>query len=164
LQVAPECRIEDISNVQAVRLLVPQILATQSKGYNLVAIAAMRADKGIAVTAPAPKSYLNLAKEGTGPEVKKPPGSTHGHVPDLPADLSRPVTSIEAEALHTPDALPRATNSKNECEATAAPKPTSPSAWPPVVPPAPDKVVAPRVREGPPRRSAITPSRDSEDI
>jgi hypothetical protein len=123
LQDASECHIEDISKGQAVRLLAPQILAMQSKGYNLVAIAAMLADKGIALTAPAPKSYLNLAKEVTCLWRRKPPRSTRGSVPDLPADRSRPVTSIETEALYKPDALPKRTDSKNAAAATAAPNP-----------------------------------------
>ena len=54
IQTAHERHIEDVTNVRHVPLLVPQILAMQSKGYNLTAIAAMVTDKRIPVTAPAP--------------------------------------------------------------------------------------------------------------
>ena len=164
LQNAPECPVEEVSKVRAVRLLAPQILAMQSKGYSLVVIASMLTDKGIPVTAPALKSYLNQAKEDTGLGKKKPPRSMRGSVPVLPADRRRPVTSSETDASHKPDAPPKATDSKNTSATTAAPKPASSSASTPAAPQGPDKAVAPRIPEGSPRRSAFTPSKDSEDI
>jgi len=47
LQDAPECPVEEVSKIRAVRLLAPQICAMQSKGYSLAAIAAMLSDKAL---------------------------------------------------------------------------------------------------------------------
>ena len=108
--------------------------------------------KGIAVTAPAPRSYLNVAKERTGADGKKPPGSTHGYAVDIPADRSRSVTSLETEALNRPNALPKATNSQECIRSDCGCETGITSCVATGGTPAPDKVVARCVREGPPRQ------------
>jgi hypothetical protein len=70
LEDTPECREEEVTKVQAIRMLAPQIHAMQSKGYGLKAIAALLSDKGIAVSVVSLKSYLRHVK---GAGIKKPP-------------------------------------------------------------------------------------------
>jgi hypothetical protein len=50
LDALPEYQEEEVTKTRAVRMLVPQVLALQSKGYSLVAIAKVISDKGIPVS------------------------------------------------------------------------------------------------------------------
>jgi hypothetical protein len=164
LQNAPECPVAEISKVRAVRLLAPQIHSMQSKGYSLVAIAAMLTDKGLAVTASALKSYLYVAKEDRAMGRKKPSRRMRDSAPNHPADRTRPVTRIDTEAPHEAPAAPKASDSKVASASDVAPKPQSPAASPSAPPTTGQKAVAPRTPEVAPRRSAFMPSKDSEDI
>src|SRR5580658_2593202 len=58
LESTPECRIEEVTKVEAIRMLSTQIHAMQSKGYGLGAIAGLLSENGIAVTAVTLKGYL----------------------------------------------------------------------------------------------------------
>jgi hypothetical protein len=66
IESLPECQVDEVTKVQAIRMLVPQIQAMQSKGYSLGAIAKMFSENGIVVTAVTLKSYLNQVKPMRG--------------------------------------------------------------------------------------------------
>jgi len=160
LQDAPECPVEEVSKVRAVRLLAPQICAMQSKGYSLVAIAAMLSERGLAVTAPALKSYLNVAKEDTGVGSKKLQRRSRGSTPKPLSEGNRAAASIGTPVVKAANVTESATTITPSRPPTAPP-PTAPTSASGT---GPEKAVAPRVAESAPRRSAFVPSKDSEDI
>jgi len=59
LEETPERGVNEVSKAEAIRLLSPQIRGLQAKGYALTEIAGMLAEKGVAVTAAALRSYLS---------------------------------------------------------------------------------------------------------
>ena len=66
LESTPECRIEEVTKVEAIRMLSAQIHAMQSKGYGLGAIAGLLTENGIAVTAVTLKGYLKEFRAAGG--------------------------------------------------------------------------------------------------
>jgi hypothetical protein len=66
MQNAPECLAKEVSKVQAIQALTPDIRQMQSKGYEWTAIANLLSEHGIAVTPVTLKSYLQQAKAGRG--------------------------------------------------------------------------------------------------
>ena len=81
LESAPECRVEEVSKLEAIRMLVPQIRAMQSKGYVVGAIAKMLSENGLSVTGVTLKSYLRQTKAAGGKKSarpRKPPASSNG--------------------------------------------------------------------------------------
>jgi hypothetical protein len=62
VQDAPECLAKEVTKVQAIRALIPDIRKMQSKGYDWKAIASLLSEQGIAVTVVTLKSYLQQAK------------------------------------------------------------------------------------------------------
>ena len=111
-----------------------------------------------------PKTSCQPNEEDTRLGRNRHSRSTRGYAPDLPADWSRPATSVELESVHKRETLAKGTDSKNPSAANAVPKPSPPCASPPTVPLEQDKVVAPRVPEAAPHRAAFMPSKDSETI
>jgi hypothetical protein len=59
----PLSRPEEVTTGEAVRLVIPQVHAMQSKGYSLPAIAKFLSERGVAVTAVALRRYLKFAKD-----------------------------------------------------------------------------------------------------
>jgi precorrin-6B methylase 1 len=57
----PECHTEPVTKKDAIRMLVRPILAMQSKGSTLAAIAALLSERGIAMTALVLRNYLAKA-------------------------------------------------------------------------------------------------------
>jgi hypothetical protein len=164
LQDAPECPVEEVSKVRAVKLLAPQICAMQSKGYSLVAIAAMLSDKGLAVTAAALKSYLNVAKEAQATEGRKPSKRARNRIANRSDDGNRTIPRTGAHEPTVPQSPSNAAESPNPnhpvvvatTQISTAPMSASPKGS--------ERPVPSRSSETPPRRSAFTPSKDSEDI
>ena len=66
LESAPKCRVEEVSTLEAIRMLAPQIHAMQTKGYALGAIAEMLSGNGVPVTGATLKSYLSEVKTAGG--------------------------------------------------------------------------------------------------
>lgn len=64
LEALPPHREEAVTKLQAVRMLVPDIQAMQSKGYSLGAIAECLSERGLPISAVALKSYLSHVKGG----------------------------------------------------------------------------------------------------
>jgi hypothetical protein len=64
LEALPPHREDAVTKLQAVRMLVPDIQAMQSKGYSLGAIAECLTERGLPISAVALKSYLSHVKGG----------------------------------------------------------------------------------------------------
>jgi len=62
LENVPESRVEEVTTVQAVRMLTSEIYAMQAKGYGLRAIAELLSENSVVVTAATLKNYLSQAK------------------------------------------------------------------------------------------------------
>ena len=62
LENVPESRVEEVTTVQAVRMLTSEIHAMQAKGYGLRAIAELLSENSVVVTAATLKNYLSQAK------------------------------------------------------------------------------------------------------
>src|ERR1035438_375327 len=62
MENVPEQRVEEVTTMQAVRMLSSQIRAMQAKGYGLSAIAEFMSDNGVVVTAKTLKTYLGEAR------------------------------------------------------------------------------------------------------
>jgi hypothetical protein len=91
LENVPECRVEEVTKVQAIRMLASQIHAMQSKGYGLVAIAKLLSEHGIGVTAVTLKSYLTQAKAAGGKKKapkRKQRQESDGARSDIPISTS----------------------------------------------------------------------------
>jgi hypothetical protein len=72
MESVPEQRVEEVTTMQAVRMLSSQIHRMQAKGYGLAAIAELLSDSGFVVTAKTLKNYLG---EG-GRRTEEPPQGT----------------------------------------------------------------------------------------
>jgi hypothetical protein len=59
----PLSRPEEVTTREAVRLVIPQVHAMQSKGYSLQAIAKFLSERGIQVTGVALKRYMKFATD-----------------------------------------------------------------------------------------------------
>jgi hypothetical protein len=115
----PECRVEEVTKVQAIRMLVPQIHAMQSKGYNLRAIAGMLSEHGIAVTSVTLKSYLNQVKVRRG---KKASGQRKSR-------QEVHVVGIEASPGHPRSAVPTSDGRTARPRGRSAEQPRAPRRW-----------------------------------
>jgi hypothetical protein len=64
LENAPENRVEEVTTVEAVRMLTSEIHAMQAKGYGLRAIAELLSESSVVVATATLKNYLSQAKTG----------------------------------------------------------------------------------------------------
>ena len=147
LEDSPARESSEVSKVQALRLLAPQILLMQSKGYSAAHIAGLLSEKGVVVTAATLKSHLSRFKSAEAQEaLRAKPAKRTSRETSLPATSSR---------------------------AVAPPAPTAPATVATTVPPpAPTKeATEPAKRpagttaqESVPRRSGFTVRPDTKDI
>jgi hypothetical protein len=70
LENVPENRVEEVTTVQAVRMLTSEIHAMQAKGYGLRAIAELLSDNSVVVTA-ATQELLEPGQDGGEEEERK---------------------------------------------------------------------------------------------
>jgi hypothetical protein len=66
MENVPEQRVEEVTTMQAIRMLSSQIHAMQAEGYGLSAIAELLSDNGVVVTAKTLKTYLGEARAAGG--------------------------------------------------------------------------------------------------
>jgi hypothetical protein len=160
LDGAPECQVEDVSKVQAIRILIPQIQNMRSKGYGWSAIARLLSEGGIIVSAVTLKSYLTQDKalrkrgrERKGKGRREPEGQRSGAA-------TEPLRSREGGA----EGVPHRRVSEGPAEVSkTVPAPASQgvaAATPMRFP----KAAAERGVNEPPRRSSFVPKEDSEEI
>jgi hypothetical protein len=163
LENTPECRIEEVTKVEAIRMLRPQIHAMRAKGYGLGAIAGLLSENGIAVTAVTLKGYLKQFKGGGGKSSAR--GNRQGRARDgAPATVPVKPLLAPAQGAHDKGAPSDATTGR---EAAAVPERGTPAgaSSPVAAPVATTSKGSPRPAEGgPPRRSAFLPREDTEDI
>jgi hypothetical protein len=66
MESVPKQRVEEVTTMQAVRMLSSQNHRMQAKGYGLAAIAELLSDSGFVVTAKTLKTYLGEARAAGG--------------------------------------------------------------------------------------------------
>ena len=94
MENVPEQRVEEVTTMQAVRMLSSQIRGMQAKGYGLAAIAELLSDNGVVVTAKTLKTYLSEARAAGGRKSRRK-AKTHRPV-GTGAAVTAPKTEIEA--------------------------------------------------------------------
>jgi hypothetical protein len=145
LEALPEHRQEEVTKVQAIRMLAPQIHAMQSKGYNLASIAAVLSERGIAVSAGALKSYLSHSRGGEDRKTrgrKSRPAAASVARP-APARAGDPEASAASSVASTVSSSASPIGPREGAQPHPAPKPAGGFAE---------------------RRSAFVPRKDSDDI
>ena len=158
MENVPEQPVEEVTTMQAIRMLSSQIRAMQAKGYGLSAIAEFMSDNGVVVTAKTLKTYLGEARAAGGrknrrrSKANRPVGT--GAAATGPTTGAKPAVKANAASG---DAQPGA-----RVIAKATPAATTPpaSAAPSVTP----KGTARPSDEASSRRSAFVPKEDTRDI
>jgi hypothetical protein len=158
MENVPEQRVEEVTTMQAIRMLSSQIHAMQAKGYGLSAIAELLSDNGVVVTTKTLKTYLGEAraaggrKNGRKPKTHRPVGA--GATATALATESK--RAVEAHAASGDAQL----GARGVVRATPAAT-TPPASAAPVVTP---KGTARPSDEASSRRSAFVPKEDTRDI
>jgi hypothetical protein len=159
LEDVPECQVEDVSKVQAIRMLIPQIQKMRSKGYGWSAIAQLVSEGGIAVSAVTLKSYLTQAKavgRKNGERKVKAPRRSQGTGRGAGTEPLRSTVGPAEGANRNVSADP--VGASKTVSATASQQVAAP------IPTALAKTGARRGEDGHPRRSSFVPKEDSEEI
>jgi hypothetical protein len=158
MESVPEQRIEEVTTIQAVRMLSSQIRGMQAKGYGLPAIAELMSDNGIVVTAKTLKTYLGEARAPGGRRNRRKTKANRrvraGAEVTAPTTESKPIVRA---SVTTGDAQAGVRG-----VAKAAPAPTTPPA--PTAPAVTPKGTARPSDDASARRSAFVPKEDTRDI
>jgi hypothetical protein len=95
LDELPEYCVEEVSKAEAIRRLLPQILAMQSKGYRLEAIARMLTNNGVPVSVMTLQKYLSQAKSSTAhKKLRRPAEHREGASLTLSGNAARDGAAI----------------------------------------------------------------------
>ena len=162
LESTQECHIEEVTKVEAIRMLSAQIHAMRSKGYGLGGIAEVLSENGVAVTAVTLKGYLKKFKSAGGKKSARTRGHRRG-----PSDSQThtPVGMSASGEGASHDVTPSSTKAGREASAgleKGAPAGASSGAANAVG--ATSKGSPRSAEEGAPRRSAFVPREDTRDI
>jgi hypothetical protein len=114
IQMTPDCATKEVTKLQAVQALIPDIEQMQSKGYDWKAIATLLSEHGIAINVVTLKSYLQRSKPGGGKPRRKRGGARD-------ADKRTPRGSGEGARAGAAKAPAAATKSPKEDAAVPAP-------------------------------------------
>ena len=162
LESTPECRIEEVTKVEAIRMLSAQIHAMQSKGYGLGAIAGLLSENGIAVTPVTLKGYLKEFRAAGGKtsarKSRKHRGSGEGRE-SAPIKAPRSPEGVQGEVASSSPKAGR--------EGSAGPEkggPAGASAGAAASGALTSKGSPRSADEAAPRRSAFVPKEDTRDI
>jgi hypothetical protein len=162
LESTPECRIEEVTKVEAIRMLSSQIHAMQSKGYGLGAIAGLLSENGIAVTPVTLKGYLKQFRVAGGKTAARKSrqrrGLGGGHA-KAPVTAPRSPQGVEGEVASSSPKAGR--------EGAAGPEKGGPAGAPSGAAASgamTSKGSSRSPDEGAPRRSAFVPKEDTRDI
>jgi hypothetical protein len=158
MENVPEQPVEEVTTMQAIRMLSSQIRAMQAKGYGLSAIAELLSDNGVVVTAKTLKTYLGEARAAGGRKNRR---KTKVHRPITDGAPATGPTTESKRAAEAHAALGDA-QPGGRAIAKATPAATTPpaSAAPAVTP----KGTARPSDEASSRRSAFVPKEDTRDI
>ena len=162
MEDSPTCHTTEVTKVEAMRLLLPQIKAMQAKGYGLSHIAKVLSQTGIAVTEVTLKNYVNRLKaptEKVSSRRRKPPGTfdraasnrvqqSSQTQPNLSSDPLVPSASPRRESLGPPGALPPAASPAASSGLMESPR----------------RVLSPAPQESGARRAGFTVRPDTKDI
>ncbi len=158
LENVPEHRVEEVTTVQAVRMLTSEIHAMQAKGYGLPAIAELLSENGVVVTAATLKSYLSQAKmagrKKSGTKTKTRRGADSG------AEGTAPATESKAGGEGSTALIDKQQGTGPVTKAPPGVRTPTPLA-------ATTTTIAkgiPRPEDGGTRRSAFVPKEDTRDI
>jgi len=93
LENVPESRVEEVTTVEAVRMLTSEIYAMQAKGYGLRSIAELLGESSVVVTTATLRNYLSPAKTAgrkkSGTKTKTRRGADSGAEGTAPATESK---------------------------------------------------------------------------
>ena len=86
-----ENKQRQVSKQEAIRLLAKEILASQKRGYSLEQIAEVLQSKGLALSAPTLKNYLQRSRASKQKDTPRPPAA-----PVVDTAAPPPLTSSES--------------------------------------------------------------------
>ena len=157
LENVPESRVEEVTTVEAVRMLTSEIHAMQAKGYGLRAIAELLSENSVIVTAATLKNYLSQAKmagrKKSGTRTKTRRGA------ESAAEGTAPVTESKAGGEASVASIDSQQGARVVTKAPGVRTPTPPAATTTSI----AKGIA-RPDDGGARRSAFVPKEDTRDI
>jgi len=151
IQMAPDCTTKEVTKLQAIQALIPDIEQMQSKGYDWRAIATLLSEHGIAINVVTLKSYLQRSKAGGAKARRKRRGTRDG-------DRRTPRGSGEATREGAAKAPAAATKGRKE-DAAAPPLGASNH-----IPVGGAKATAALGNDAASRRSAFVPEEDTDDL
>jgi hypothetical protein len=105
LEALPEYRAEEVTKTKAIRILITQIRATQSKGYSLEAIGKVLSERGIPITAAALRAYVSEAR-GRSSRNKKRKAKGNGQASQV-TPIDRVETANDAQPQSTVPSVKR---------------------------------------------------------
>jgi hypothetical protein len=156
MESVPEPRVEEVTTLQAVRMLASQIQTMRAKGYGLPAIAELLSKSGVVVTAKTLKTYLGEAR-AAGKNRRKAKAQrplTPGAAATTRTRESKRAVDAGAASV---DAQPEARESAKATARATTPPPPATSALAP-------KATARPSDDATSRRSAFLPKEDTRDI
>ncbi len=157
LDNVPESRVEEVTTVEAVRMLTSEIYAMKAKGYGLRAIAELLSENSVVVTAATLKNYLSQAKmagrKKSGTRTKTRRGA------ESAAEGTAPVTESKAGGEASVASIDSQQGARVVTKAPGVRTPTPPAATTTSI----AKGIA-RPDDGGARRSAFVPKEDTRDI
>ena len=162
LESTPECRIEEVTKVEAIRMLSAQIHSMQSKGYGLGAIAGLLSENGIVVTPATLKGYMKQFRAAggkTSARKNRQRGGSGGGQANASVRAPRSPEGVQGEVASS--------SSKAGREGATGPDRGVPAGAPSGAANAVATISKGSSRsadEGAPRRSAFVPKEDTRDI
>jgi hypothetical protein len=151
IQMAPDCTTKEVTKLQAIQALIPDIEQMQSKGYDWRAIASLLSEHGIAINVVTLKSYLQRSKAGGVKARRK-------HRGNRDADERTPRGSGEGAREGAAKAPAAATRGPKEDAAAPAAGPSS------RIPEGAAKATPALGSDTASRRSAFVPEEDTDDL
>jgi hypothetical protein len=162
LENAPVCNTTEVTKVDAMRLLLPQIKAMQAKGYGLAHIAKLLSETGISLTEVTLKNYvhrLRVQTEKASSRRRKQTGPLERTT--LEAAERKPGTkpNLSGDSPSLP-ASPRRESAGSPAAAAAPAGPGTSSGSMEL----PRRVVSPSLEDSGARRAGFTVRPDTKDI
>jgi hypothetical protein len=162
LEDAPACVTKEVTKVEAMRLLLPQIRAMQAKGYAVAHIAHVLSETGISLTEVTLKNYLHRLKvpadKGAARRGKQAVALERPTLEDVPTSPAAKLN--EAGRTAGLSASPRRESVKPSSDAPPEARPgTSPDSADP-----PRRIVSASSQDSASRRAGFTVRPDTKNI
>jgi hypothetical protein len=157
---ASEHHVSEVSKVQAIQMLLPQIEVMLNKGYSVSDIASMLTEKGVVVTPITLRAYLGKFKEKSENRRVARSRSTRSagrQAPGVSTTSKSQLVANDSSERSRPVAGSTESKSTGEVGKSSQPPKTAP---PTVASEAPPRVS----REPPPNRFGFVPRKDTENI